>query len=194
MKRFALVLALLALLPASRSMAGGRCCSDYPSLVGDCDGPTHFVRRHDTSTARLAITTQDGDAVLLLTDQVVALQLTDKTLHRVGHELKDESDDFDNALGHAIKTAVVEVIRDLLDHCAECQIRDLRDVDYHDGRLVFTTVDGRLRCPRPQRHDRIRPRRRAPVRARFPPGKGARVLGGKPRAAERTDGAATRPG
>jgi uncharacterized protein (DUF2252 family) len=142
MKRFALVLALLALLPASRAMAGSRCCSDFPCLSGVCDGPTHFARRHDTNAARLAITTRDGEAVLLLTDQVVAIQLTDKTLHRVGHELRDGCDDIDNAVGHAIKTAVVGVIRDVLDHCAECPIRDLRDVDYRDGKLVFTTQDG----------------------------------------------------
>jgi hypothetical protein len=142
MKRTALVLALLALFPASRALAGSCCCSGFPTVVGVCNGPTHFARRHDTNTARRAITTSDGEAVLVLTDQVVAIQLTDKTLHRVGHELKADADDVDNALGHAIKTAVVEVIRDLLDHCAECPIRELRDVDYRDGALVFTTVDG----------------------------------------------------
>jgi len=142
MKRFALVLALLALLPASRALAGGRCCSGFPTIIGACESPARWARRHDTEAARLAITTSDGEAVLVLTDQVVAIQLTDKTLHRVAHELKVDCEDTDNALGHAIKTAVVGMISDLLDHCAECPIRDLRDVEYRDGELVFTTQEG----------------------------------------------------
>ena len=33
-------------------------------------------------------------------------------------------------------------VRVLLKHSAECSIRDLRDVDYRDGGLVFVASDG----------------------------------------------------
>ena len=59
-------------------------------------------------SARFAITTEDGGTVLLLTDDRVAMQLSDRTLHKVKHKLRDqENDDDDGALGHAIKVAVL---------------------------------------------------------------------------------------
>ena len=38
--------------------------------------------------------------------------------------------------------AVVAGVSSLLDHSAECPIRDLKDVEYREGRLVFTAQNG----------------------------------------------------
>jgi YD repeat-containing protein len=109
-----------------------------------CERPVRWAQRYDDRGARIAITSRDGDATLLLTEDVVALQLSDRTLHRIKRELRqDRDDDEDNPLAQAIKSAVVASVSSLLDHCAECPISDLRDVDYRDGRLVFITESGK---------------------------------------------------
>jgi hypothetical protein len=80
---------------------------------------------------------------LLLTPSAVAFQLSDRKMESLERELRDEQNaDVDNALGSAIKTAVLAGVRVLLKHSAECSIRDLRDVDYRNGALVFTSSDG----------------------------------------------------
>jgi hypothetical protein len=72
----------------------------------------------------------------------VAVQLSDRTLRDVRRELRDKEDEEDNALARAVMAVVMSGVRSLLDHSAECPIRDLRDVEYRHGRLVFTTEDG----------------------------------------------------
>ena len=109
-----------------------------------CEKPVRWAQRYDERGALIAITSRDGDATLLLNDEVVAMQLSDRTLHRIKRELKrGRDDDEDNALAQAIKSAVVASVSSLLDHSAECPIRDLKDVDYRNGSLVFTTEGGR---------------------------------------------------
>ena len=143
MKTAALALAFLALaaqpalLPVRAAAAAG---TDF-----SCDPPARWAARHDADEARLAITTEDGDVTLLLTQRVVALQLSDRTFHRVNRELRHQEradDGQGNPLADAIRTAILSSVRALLDHGAECSIRDLSDVDYRHGELIFTTEDG----------------------------------------------------
>jgi hypothetical protein len=143
MKRLAFALALLALVPARGAVAHGH-DSHCPSIsTSCCDPPTRWAHRHDPRDARLAITSENGDATLILTDEVAAIQLSDRALHRVYRQLRDdEEDDQDNAFASAIRTAVYSGVRVLLNHSAECPIRDLKDVEVRDGRLHFTTEDG----------------------------------------------------
>jgi|SRR6267378_4969963 len=137
----ALVLAVLALLPASSALA-----NDYEgnSLIrlGCCEPPVHLSSRIDARGARLAINTQDGDATLLITDRVIAVQLSDQMLNRIKHKLRDERyEDEDNALAQSIKAVVFAGVRSLLNHSASCRIRDVRDVSYADGHLVILSYD-----------------------------------------------------
>jgi hypothetical protein len=105
--------------------------------------PARWAPRHDTRLARYVITSRDGKVDLLLTPTAVAFQLSDRKMESIERELRDEqNEDADNSFGSAIKTAVVAGVRVLLKHSAECSIRDLRDVDYRDGALVFVTRDG----------------------------------------------------
>jgi hypothetical protein len=103
----------------------------------------HVSERQDPSDARIAITTQGGEVTLLLTDRDVVFQLSERTLHKVQRELKDAKHEQDNWFANAIVTAVTGTVRELLDHSFVCHVRDLRDVSYQDGRLVFIGRNGR---------------------------------------------------
>lgn len=103
----------------------------------------HISDRLDPADARIAITTQDGEVTLLLTDRHVVLQLSDRTLRQVRRELRDARDEQDHWLASTIATAVTGAVGELLDHSFTCRVRDLRDVSHRDGRLVFTGRHGK---------------------------------------------------
>ena len=144
MKGIALVCAVSAVLAAQGAPAQA-CDNDRSFNLNSASfsEPARWAARHDSRDARLAITTEDGKATLILTDKVVAAQLSDRVLHKIERKLKREQNDGeDNLLAHTIKTAVLSSVRSVLDHSAECSIRDLSNVEYRRGRLIFTTEDG----------------------------------------------------
>ena len=135
-------LVLLALLPAGSALAHetrGVRVNHF-----GCDEPLRWASRHDARGARFAITTDDGKITLVLTDRVVAFQLSDRTMRKLDRELHRarHEDDDGGVIGEAIKTAVLGTVRSALDHSAECDVRDLRDVRYEGGRLVFVARGG----------------------------------------------------
>ena len=130
----------LALTAAQPALPAGPLAS--ASGFSCCGDPVRWAARHDLDQARIAITTQDGQVTLLLTEKVVALQLSERTLHRLDRKMRNHEDQ-DSPLARAIQTAVIESVRALLDHSAECPTRELRDVTYRDGSLVFTTRAGK---------------------------------------------------
>lgn len=142
MRALPLALLLLTALPADNALAHGHGASSATVNASCCDSPTRWASRHDSRDAQLAIVSEDGNATLLLTDEVVAIQLSDRALRDVKRELRDEEDQEDNALARAFLAVVLSGVRTLLDHSAECSIRDIRSVDYRHGRLVVTSTDG----------------------------------------------------
>lgn len=144
MKLAVAALALLALLPAGPSLAHEK-ASIRLNPDFDCNEPTRWAQRHAAGEARIAITTEDGKVTLLLTDRVVAIQLSDRTMRKLDRELhraRHEDEDDDGPLGEAIKAAVIGAVKSMLDHSAECPLRELRDVRYEDGRLEIIARDG----------------------------------------------------
>jgi hypothetical protein len=111
---------------------------------GSCGmAPARWAARRPEQSAEFAITTRNRKVTLLLTESTVAMQLSDHEMHRISQKLWDkENEPEDNAFANAIKTVVLSSVRALLDHSAECRLRDLDDVEYVSGRLVFTTVNG----------------------------------------------------
>jgi hypothetical protein len=107
------------------------------------DKYVRLMDHHDPADALVAIDSENGTLTLLLTERVVAFQLSDRTLHRVRRELREKKDEQDNWLAAAIVTAVTGTVSELIDTSVQCRVRDLRDVSYEDGRLVFTARDGR---------------------------------------------------
>jgi len=144
MKNLALAVLSLALLGAPGASANASACSfSCPSISADCDPPARWSDRYDAHDARIAITTENGETTLLATDEVIALQISDRTFHKVKHKLRDaQREDDDGALGHIIKVAVLESVQSLLDHSVEIRIRDISDVRYKDGRLLITDRNG----------------------------------------------------
>jgi hypothetical protein len=139
-----LLLTLLAVLPASGARASSH--DDCPTVSSRCcDDPARWARRHDVRDARLAVDTENGDATLLITDEVVALQLSERDIKKLKHKLRETEDekDNDNLIGHAIKLAILSSLGDLFDHSAECPVRNIRNVDYRHGRLAFTSDRGK---------------------------------------------------
>ena len=139
MKSALVAVAVLALAPAYPALPTG---SASASGVSCCEPPARWGARHYAEDARIAITTGDGDVTLLLTRRVVALQLSDRCFHKVNRELRHQQEEADNPIAEAIQSAVIGSVRALLDHSAECPVRELRDVSYRNGRLVFVTEDG----------------------------------------------------
>ena len=143
MKPAVLAFALLALLPAAPKFAHADTCITLGRGF-DCDEPMRWSKRHDTSRALNAITTRNGKVTLLLTRNVVALQLSDRTMRKIDRELhraRNQDDEID-AIGDAFRVAALTTVRTLLDHSAECPVDELRDVRYVDGRMEFITRDG----------------------------------------------------
>ncbi len=141
MRLATIALVLLALAPARPALAHDH----LDGLVLGHDDDVRWCERVSPGDAVLAIDSEDGDVTLLLTRDRVAMQLSDRTLHRIGRELRREErerDDDDCALAVAIKSVVLHSVSALLDHSAVCPLRELRDVTYEDGELVFTTRGG----------------------------------------------------
>ncbi len=122
---------------------GASACERNHSSLSCCDAPVRWAERYSAEDVRYAITTENRDVVLILTDRVVAIQLSDRVLHKVDRKMREADDEEDNALGRAIKTAVFTGVRTLLNHSEECDIRDIANADYRDGELVLTARNGR---------------------------------------------------
>jgi len=136
----AIALFALVALPALFSAPSAQATSFTCSARGDY---VHWSDRCDPGDARLAITSEDDQVMLLITDRDVVMQLSNRTLHRVRRELRDAGREQNNVLAAAIVTAVAGTVRELLESSFVCHVSDLRDVTYEDGRLVFTGRNGR---------------------------------------------------
>jgi hypothetical protein len=146
MKRQLTTLLLLAAGLGVGTAATTDACEQHgvTSASWNCSSPGRLAPRHDPAAARMAITTEDGSATLLLTHDVVALQLSDRLFKRIDRRFHEKQDEDDGALGAVIKTAVFASVRSVLDHSAECPIRRIRSATYRDGRLEFETDSGQL--------------------------------------------------
>jgi hypothetical protein len=139
MRTAVITLMLAALLPAGAAFA-----HDHHVNVGSCEvrEPLDWGARHDLRRARLAILTEDRAAALVLTRDVVAVQLGDRALRDLDRDIAREKDDEDGLLAQIIKGAVLGTVRALLDHSIECPLDELSDVRYRNGRLELITKDG----------------------------------------------------
>jgi hypothetical protein len=80
---------------------------------------------------------------LVLTRRIVAVQLSDRMMHKIDRELRLKEDEDDGVLAEAIKSAVIGSVRAILDHSLQCPLDELRDAEYRHGRLVLTTQEGK---------------------------------------------------
>jgi hypothetical protein len=124
------VLALLLLAPAAT--AGEKKESLSISFDSD-DSRTRMAPRHTAREARLAITTRNGAAMLLLMNDVVAVQLTDATLAQV--EAKDDANFLEELLVAGVRLAVGKSV--------EYPTANIRSAEIRNGVLVLTNDHGK---------------------------------------------------
>lgn len=135
-----LPLALAIPSPASSNDVHFHC----PAISSSDDHePMRWAERRDTRDAEIAITSDNGETVMLLTRDVLGVQLSDRVMKKITHKLHESEDgDDDGALGNAIKTAVLAGVHSLLNHSLECPIEDIARVEDRNGRLVIVSENG----------------------------------------------------
>ena len=105
------------------------------SLNSD-DSRTELGPRHDARDARAAISTKDGSVVLMLIDDVVAMQLTDATLDKMESEKKKKDTNFFEEL-------ILAGVQLAVGKSVEYPIASIRTLDYHNGALRVIGADGK---------------------------------------------------
>jgi hypothetical protein len=145
MKLPVLALSALLLVPAHAALAQGHGIH-IEINDDDHDSDNSRVRpgpRRDLRDAEFAMTTTNDVASLLLTRRVLALQLTERALDRIGREMDDDHDDGDDGVvGRFVASVVRSSVRGVLRRSIQVPIDEVRSVDYRGGRLVITTEDG----------------------------------------------------
>lgn len=104
------------------------------SLNSD-DSRTELGPRHDVRDARMAIATKDRSVVLLLMDDVVAMQLTDATLNNMESKKKKETNFFEELVLAGVQVAVGKSV--------EYPIASIRSFDYANGALRVIGADNK---------------------------------------------------
>ncbi|HEU4457455.1 MAG TPA: hypothetical protein VFR81_30575 [Longimicrobium sp.] len=145
MKRlFLAALAALSLVPAQHAAA--QRTERHGIEIGSLseDAPARMGPRRDAREARLAITTTNDVVSLMLTGDVVAMQLTERTLRQVSGEIERDAAEEDDGgfLGRMIGSVVRNSVSTMLRRSIEYPVSELRSVDYRGGRLVFTSEEG----------------------------------------------------
>jgi hypothetical protein len=120
--------AVALLLPCSTLYAAEKKPGIQISFNSD-DSRTHFAPRHAPAEARLAITSRDGSATLMLLKDVVAVQLSDHAMSNVN--AKEETGFFEGLLLSTVKFAVGKSV--------EYPIAHIRSADVRDGELRIMT-------------------------------------------------------
>ena len=105
------------------------------SLNSD-DSRAELGPRHDVRDARMAITTKDRSVVLLLVDDVVAMQLSDVTLNRIEDESEKKETNFFEEL-------VLAGVQLALGKSVEYPIASIKTFDYKDGALRVIGTDNK---------------------------------------------------
>jgi len=124
-----LACALALLLPASAMFAAAAKKPGVNISFSSDDDRTHFGPRHTAGEARLAITSRDGSTMLMLLNDNIAVQLTDKALRNV--DTKKESTFVEELLASAVRLAVGKAV--------EYPIANIRTADVRDGELRLIT-------------------------------------------------------
>jgi hypothetical protein len=124
--------ALALLLGSSTVLAADKKDNISISFSSD-DARTKLAPRQDARDARLAVTTRSGSATLLLTGDVVAVQLSDAALAKV--EAKEDANFFEELVVAGVRLAVQKSV--------DYPIANIRSAEVRDGVLVLTNDVGK---------------------------------------------------
>jgi len=124
--------ALVLLLSTSAALAGEK--KDGVSISFDSDDSrTRVASRHVPQKAAVAVTSRNGAAVLLLTDDVVAVQLTDKALAKL--DTKEDANFLEELLVAGVRLAVGKSV--------EYPIANIRSAEVRNNGLVLINDEGK---------------------------------------------------
>jgi len=116
--------ALALLLPCVASASGKK---NIEISFSSEDTHAQMGPRHLARDARLAITTRDGSTSLLITNDVVAVQLTDATLSHI--EPKTDA--------NFLEELLVSGVRMMMNKAVDYPIEHIRSADVRDGTLIL---------------------------------------------------------
>jgi hypothetical protein len=100
------------------------------SLSSD-DSRTTMGPRRSAREARVAIRSRDGSTMLMLLDDVIAIQLTDATLAKMESEKKEDGGFLEELLVAGVRLAVGKSV--------EAPLASVRSVEYRGGALHITS-------------------------------------------------------
>ena len=110
----------------------------------DIDADITDRLHHDE--AEYAMATREGSVELLVTNDAVLIQFTDRFLDNLADEISDDDDHYEyeeaSVLADVIKSMVTSGVRKLLDHALTIPMYEIREVYYEDGRLYIINRDG----------------------------------------------------
>jgi hypothetical protein len=127
------VCALALLLPASTLFAAEKKPGVSISFNSD-DSHTRFGARHIAADGRPAITTRDGSTMLLLLDDAVAVQLTDRALTNM-ESIKHDAGFLEELLVSGVKLTLGKAV--------EYPIANIKSVDVVNGALRIITDENK---------------------------------------------------
>jgi hypothetical protein len=124
--------ALVLLLLATAAVAGEKKGGISISFDSD-DARTQLAARHSLREARVAVRTRNGAAVLMVVDDVVAVQLSDSALAAM--ETKEEAS--------FLEELVVAGMQVALRKSVEYPIAHIRTAEVRNGVLLLTNDEGK---------------------------------------------------
>lgn len=122
-----LAMCALALLLTGSTVAA----ADLSISINSDDPKTVVASRHDADDARLAITTRDGNTVLMLVNDAIAVQLSDRAMKKMDDKKSAKETNF-------LEDLLVAGVKLALGKSVEYPLVHLRNVEYRDGALRFT--------------------------------------------------------
>ncbi len=112
---------------------------------GDHDIDADITQRLHPRDAEYAMTTREGSVDLLVTDDAIQIQFSDRFLAELEDEIRDDEDqDYHEAsvLADVIKSMVTTGVKKLLDHALIIPLYEISEVYYDDGRLYIIDREG----------------------------------------------------
>jgi hypothetical protein len=120
------VCAVALMLLASIALAGDKNSSISLSFSSD-DSRTHLGARHSAHDSRMTITSRDGSVEMMLLNDVVAVQLTDRVLAKI--TTKDDAGFLEELIVGGVQIALRKAV--------EYPLADIRAAEIRDGALVL---------------------------------------------------------
>lgn len=121
--------ALLVLLPCTAVSASDAKKPGVTLSFNSDDSRTKLAPRHTASDSRIAITSRDRSTMLLMTNDVVAIQLSDATIHKM-HSSADEG---------FFEGLITSGVRYTLGKAVEFPLAGVKSVEVRDGVLRVTS-------------------------------------------------------